>query len=81
MHQKYGSIVRIAPGHYSVNDISAVKTIYAPGSKFPKSAWYDGWRHPDPDRWTLFPERDTKKHGKTVYSGSSLDPQIAEYHS
>jgi hypothetical protein len=63
LHQRYGPVVRIAPGHYSVSDIDAVKTIYSTGSKFPKSDWYEGWKHPDPDRWTLFPDRDMKRHG------------------
>lgn len=63
LHQKYGSVVRIAPNQYSVSDIAAVKTIYGTGSKFAKSDWYEGWKHPDPDRWTLFPDRDIKRHG------------------
>lgn len=63
LHQKYGSVVRIAPDHYSVSDLAAVKTIYGTGSKFAKSDWYEGWKHPDPDRWTLFPDRNIKRHG------------------
>lgn len=60
LHQKYGSIVRISPDHYSINDISDIKTVYGPGSKFAKSAWYDGWRHPK--QWTVFSDRDIKRH-------------------
>jgi hypothetical protein len=63
LHEKYGTVVRIAPGQYSINDRTALRTIYGPGTKFAKSAWYEGWKHPDPERWTLFPDRDIKRHG------------------
>ncbi|KAL3480447.1 cytochrome P450 [Aspergillus californicus] len=78
LHQKYGPVVRIAPDHYSINDRAALKTIYGTGTKFAKSAWYEGWKHPSPERWTLFPDRDIKRHGETrkrfssLYSMSSL---------
>ena len=36
VHNKYGPIVRIAPGKYSFDDPEANKTIYAAGSKFIK---------------------------------------------
>lgn len=64
LHQRYGPIVRISPDHYSIADPAAVKTIYGTGSKFTKSAWYEGWKHPSPERWTLFPDRDVRRHGK-----------------
>ncbi|PKY06181.1 cytochrome protein [Aspergillus campestris IBT 28561] len=78
LHEKYGSVVRIAPDHYSIRDRSAVRTVYGKGSRFAKSAWYEGWKHPDPNRWTLFPDRDIRRHGETrkrfasLYSMSSL---------
>ncbi|KAL2844591.1 cytochrome P450 [Aspergillus pseudoustus] len=78
LHEKYGAVVRIAPGQYSINDRAALRPIYGPGTKFAKSAWYEGWKHPDPERWTLFPDRDIKRHGDTrkrfssLYSMSSL---------
>ncbi|RDW74284.1 cytochrome P450 [Aspergillus mulundensis] len=80
LHKQYGPIVRIAPDHYSidVSDRAAIKTIYGPGTRFAKAAWYEGWKHPDPDRWTLFPDRDIRRHGETrkrfaaLYSMSSL---------
>ncbi|KAL4806094.1 cytochrome P450 [Aspergillus unguis] len=78
LHKQYGPVVRIAPDHYSINDRAALKTVYGTGSKFPKSAWYEGWKHPSPERWTLFPDRDIKRHGETrkrfssLYSMSSL---------
>ncbi|KAL4890319.1 cytochrome protein [Aspergillus ambiguus] len=78
LHERYGPVVRIAPDHYAINDRAAIKTIYGTGSKFTKSAWYEGWKHPDPDRWTLFPDRNIKRHAETrkrfssLYSMSSL---------
>ncbi|CEJ60091.1 hypothetical protein PMG11_08677 [Penicillium brasilianum] len=76
LHQQYGPIVRIAPNQYSISDISAIKTVYGTGSQFAKAAWYDGWKHPQ--QWTLFSDRDIKRHGDTrkrfanLYSMSSL---------
>lgn len=61
LHQQYGPIVRIAPNQYSISDISAIKTVYGTGSQFAKSAWYDGWKHPQ--LWNLFADRDIKRHG------------------
>ncbi len=79
LHRRYGPIVRIAPNMYSIDIPGApVKQIYGINSKMPKSEWYEGWKHPSPDRWTLFPDRNTKRHGETrrrfqgLYSMSSL---------
>lgn len=36
LHNKYGSIVRIAPHEYSIDDVDAAKTIYGLGNPFPK---------------------------------------------
>lgn len=60
LHQKYGSIVRLAPNQYSISDVSAIKTVYGTGSQFAKSAWYDGWKHPA--QWTVFADRNIKRH-------------------
>ncbi|OJJ41504.1 hypothetical protein ASPWEDRAFT_102595 [Aspergillus wentii DTO 134E9] len=65
LHKQYGPIVRVAPNMYSVADLSSIKTIYGMGSKFPKSDWYEVWKHPDPDRWALFPDRDVRRHAET----------------
>lgn len=76
LHAKYGPIVRVAPNMYSINEPD--KAVYGIGSKFAKSDWYEGWKHPSPDRWTLFPDRDMKRHSETrkrfqnLYSMSSL---------
>ena len=78
LHRQYGKVVRIAPNMFSIDDPSVVKSVYGIGSKFPKSDWYEGWKHPSPDRWTLFPDQDMKRHAETrkrfqgLYSMSSL---------
>lgn len=61
LHKQYGSIVRLAPNQYSISDPSAIKTVYGTGSRFAKSAWYDAWKHPA--QWTVFADRDIKRHG------------------
>jgi hypothetical protein len=60
LHQQYGPIVRVGPNHYSISDASSIKTVYGLGSKFAKSAWYEGWEHPG--QWTVFADRDIKRH-------------------
>lgn len=76
LHEKYGPIVRVAPGWYSISDPD--KSVYGIGSKFAKSDWYDGWKHPSSSRWTVFTLRDIKKHGEerrkfqALYSLSAL---------
>ncbi|CAI6091322.1 unnamed protein product, partial [Clonostachys chloroleuca] len=63
---------------YSIQSPELAKTPYAINSKFAKTDWYDAWRHPDPRKWTLFPERDLARHADTrkpfqsLYSMSSL---------
>ncbi|KAJ5089198.1 hypothetical protein N7532_007882 [Penicillium argentinense] len=76
LHQQYGPVVRVAPNQYSISDPAAIKTIYGTGSRFAKSAWYDGWKHPK--QWTVFSDRDIRRHADTrkrfagLYSMSSL---------
>lgn len=36
LHRKYGPIIRIAPGEYSIDDAEAAKTIYGHGNAFVK---------------------------------------------
>ncbi|PYI08031.1 cytochrome protein [Aspergillus sclerotiicarbonarius CBS 121057] len=72
LHARYGPVVRLAPDHYSISDRAAVKTIYGPGSQFAKSAWYDGWGHPDPSKTSLFADRNIKKHAEAKKRFSSL---------
>ncbi|KAK4495126.1 hypothetical protein PRZ48_013453 [Zasmidium cellare] len=72
----YAPIVRMGPNLFSIT--SPEKNVFGISSKMPKSDWYDGWRHPDPNRWTMFPDRDIKRHAETrrkfqfIYSLSSL---------
>ncbi|KAK8071849.1 hypothetical protein PG996_005197 [Apiospora saccharicola] len=76
LHQKYGPIVRVAPGWFSLS--APDKEVYGIASRFPKSDWYQGWKHPSPDRWTLFPDQDIRRHAETrrrfqsLYSLSAL---------
>ncbi|ETI19665.1 hypothetical protein G647_08678 [Cladophialophora carrionii CBS 160.54] len=78
LHRKYGPVVRVAPDMYSIDHPEVVKKVYGINSKFAKSDWYYAWQHPDPNRWTLFPDRDMKRHAETrkrfqsMYSMSSL---------
>ncbi|RAL17642.1 cytochrome P450 [Aspergillus homomorphus CBS 101889] len=63
LHRKKGSIIRVAPNHYSLNDPECLKTVYGLGSKYIKSTWYDGWNMRDDTTLTsLFTERDPKRH-------------------
>ena len=78
LHAQHGSVVRVAPNTYSIDAPSAVPSIYGIASRMPKSEWYEGWKHPSPQRWTLFPDRDIRRHAETrrrfqgIYSMSSL---------
>jgi hypothetical protein len=44
LHKKHGPIVRVAPDHYSIDDLAAVKQVYGIGTQFRKSDWYYGWQ-------------------------------------
>ena len=76
LHRKHGPVVRLAPDWYSINVPD--KAVYGAGSKFTKSDWYQGWKHPSPERWTLFTDQDLKRHSEsrrifqTMYSMSSM---------
>lgn len=78
LHRRYGPIVRVAPGMYSLDLPDAVGAVYGVGSRMPKSAWYEGWQHPSPERWSLFPDRSARRHAETrrrfqaMYSMTSL---------
>jgi cytochrome P450 len=76
LHRKYAQpgehfapIVRLGPNMYSIK--MPEKIVYGIGSKMPKSEWYDGWKHPSPDRWTVFTDRNIKRHAESrrVYAG------------
>lgn len=48
LHQKYGPIVRIAPGEIDISDPQAVQAVHKPAGSagFPKSAWYESFANP-----------------------------------
>ncbi|KAK8132120.1 cytochrome P450 oxidoreductase [Apiospora kogelbergensis] len=86
LHQKYGPVVRVAPGWFSLAG-PPDKDVYGIASRFPKSNWYEGWKHPDPRRWTLFSDQDIHRHAATrrcfqsLYSMSALlsyEPYVDE---
>ncbi|VUC25700.1 unnamed protein product [Clonostachys rosea] len=71
LHRKYGTcdpdaclgpIVRIAPNEYSIDDLSAAKTIYGSGKGFRKSSWYEGSGNPFGPRASMFVESDPHLH-------------------
>lgn len=64
VHKRYGPVVRLAPNLYSLDSPLAIKAIYSISSNFAKSDWYDGWRHPDPNKNSIFPHRDVRKHAE-----------------
>jgi cytochrome P450 len=72
----YALIIRLGPNMFSIS--SPEKVVYGVSSKMPKSSWYEGWKHPSPERWTLFTEQNIPKHNQTrkkfqaMYSLSSL---------
>ncbi|KAH8887892.1 cytochrome P450 [Thozetella sp. PMI_491] len=78
LHCKYGPVVRVAPNFYSIDDPAVVKTVYGHSSRFRKADWYYGWQHPSPERWTLFSDRDIRRHAEArrrfqaLYSMSSI---------
>lgn len=56
----YAPIIRLGPHLHSI--ASPDRQVYGITSRMAKGSWYDGWRHPDPNRWTLFPVRDMALH-------------------
>jgi hypothetical protein len=36
LHERFGPVVRIAPNEYSIDDVTAARSIYGHGSKFVK---------------------------------------------
>uniref|UniRef100_A0A0D2XL07 Pisatin demethylase n=1 Tax=Fusarium oxysporum (strain Fo5176) TaxID=660025 RepID=A0A0D2XL07_FUSOF len=79
LHRKHeGPVVRIAPNEYSVDDPSAVKTLYGHGTAFTKGPWYDGSTNLKDEKSNLFANRDIKTHAAerrkvaSLYSMSTL---------
>ncbi|KAJ6008900.1 hypothetical protein N7522_003916 [Penicillium canescens] len=80
LHRSYGSIIRIAPGQYSLNDPEAIRTIYSHSSNFVKAPWYLASSNPNSESRDLFTDLDPRSHAKnrrkvaSLYSMSSLIP-------
>lgn len=78
LHRNFGPLVRLGPKLVSIDDPSALKTIYGIGSKFPKSDWYSAWKAPGPGNFTLFADQNMARHANTrkrfqnLYSMTSL---------
>lgn len=78
LHRRYGPVVRVAPGMFSVDLPEAVTSVYGANARMPKGSWYIAWGDPDLAKWSLFSDRDAKRHAETrrsvqgLYSMSSL---------
>ncbi|KIW96446.1 uncharacterized protein Z519_03515 [Cladophialophora bantiana CBS 173.52] len=78
LHKKYGSIVRIAPNYYSIDDADAIKTIYGHGSNFVKGKWYIASNNPKNKHPDLFTDLNPETHAvnrrnvASLYSMTSL---------
>ncbi|KAF4337593.1 cytochrome p450 3a17 [Fusarium beomiforme] len=86
LHQRYGPVVRVAPGEVAVSDLEAFSKIHKIGSGFLKSSWYDGIT---PNREAgIFVMRDPHQHAARrklfarAFSVSSLvtnwEPEIRQ---
>lgn len=66
LHTKYGPLVRIGPKHVSVADPAEIKTIYAAGNGFPKTAFYPimAARYEGKPLMNLFATRDEEYHSR-----------------
>lgn len=62
LHRKYGSVVRLAPNEYSLDDPAAVKTIYGLGTAFTKGPWYTTSGLPSKKDYNLFQMPENDKH-------------------
>ncbi|PSN62543.1 cytochrome P450 [Corynespora cassiicola Philippines] len=70
LHQKYGSIVRIAPNELSIDDPNALNTVYGHGTHFTKSPWYEASGQPNVSN--LFTERNSRNHATLRRKVASL---------
>ena len=54
-HLKYGSVIRLGPNELSVNDVGALRTVYAGG--FEKGQWYSLFDNYGYVHWLLYTSR------------------------
>lgn len=81
LHEKYGPVVRYGSNRYSLNHPDAIKAIYGPASRLPKSSWYDTWA--SPGQWTIFADRSIKRHAdnKRMYQNAFSMTTLVQYES
>ncbi|KAE8447538.1 hypothetical protein EG329_010668 [Mollisiaceae sp. DMI_Dod_QoI] len=81
LHRRYGSVVRIAPGEFSLDvdvDVDGGRGVYGGKGEFLKAPWYWAANPPDPAKASLFSDLDPVRHGiqkrkfAKAYSMSSL---------
>ncbi|KAJ5533568.1 pisatin demethylase [Penicillium frequentans] len=78
LHKRYGSVVRLSPDTYSIDDPEAIRLIYGAGSAFTKAPFYYAFGNPDKVHADLFSELDNGRHAikrrklASLYSMSSL---------
>ncbi|OQE14117.1 hypothetical protein PENSTE_c038G09347 [Penicillium steckii] len=78
LHEKYGSIIRIAPNEVSISDPASIKEIYSVTSGFTKTDFYIPWRPTFsrfPDHFSSMDEKLHSQRRKIVnglYSMSSI---------
>ncbi|KAK5035466.1 hypothetical protein LTS07_002904 [Exophiala sideris] len=86
-HRKHGSVVRIAPDYYSIDDPAAIKIIYGAGTKFVKGSWYSVVGDPSMPIKDIFTDLDPKSHAAhrrqiaSLYAVTSLlkmEPNVDE---
>jgi hypothetical protein len=61
IHEKYGTVVRLAPNLVSISDPTAIETIYSSKRGFQKSEWYHSFAL---DKYDTFSERNERLHAK-----------------
>ncbi|KAF5003313.1 hypothetical protein FDECE_10128 [Fusarium decemcellulare] len=61
LHQQYGPVVRIGPNEISFNSLTALRTIFGPGSRYGRTSFY--WMFEVYDRQNMFSFHSSKEHG------------------
>ncbi|PLN82356.1 pisatin demethylase [Aspergillus taichungensis] len=62
LHRRYGPVVRVTPGRYSIASPAAVPKIYNNGSGFSKARWYHAFGHPEDPQADMFFIIDQQRH-------------------
>ncbi|KAK5723191.1 hypothetical protein LTR17_013911 [Elasticomyces elasticus] len=72
LHAKYGSVVRLAPGRYSIDDAAALKLMFGHASKFRKASFYHAFGNPDTLKADMFSELEINRHSAKRRKVASL---------